>query len=239
MLEKKASTPLTGTASLKAYLNKRDIVSQRHSPLKNDNYKIKVESLPIEGDLPVDAYLGIDIGSISTNLVVIDQNRRVISRQYLMTAGKPIEAVRTGLLKLGSELGDRVTIKGVTTTGSGRYLIADFIGADFVKNEITAHARGAVNVHPDVDTIFEIGGQDSKYIRLENGAVTDFTMNKVCAAGTGSFLEEQAEKLGIHIKHQFGDLALSAKAPACLGERCTVFHGVESKPPAAARCTEG
>ncbi len=223
MLEKNISTPLTGTDPLKDYLNKRKAVSQCHSPLKNDGYKIKVKPLPIEGALPIDAYLGIDIGSISTNLVVIDRDRRVISRRYLMTSGKPIEAVQKGLLELGSELGERVTIKGVTTTGSGRYLIADFIGADFVKNEITAHARGAVNVNPDVDTIFEIGGQDSKYISLENGAVIDFTMNKVCAAGTGSFLEEQAEKLGINIKDQFGALALSAKAPASLGERCTVF----------------
>jgi predicted CoA-substrate-specific enzyme activase len=153
----------------------------------------------------------------------MDRNKRVIARRYLMTAGRPIEAVRSGLLEIGNEIGNRVVIKGVTTTGSGRYLIGDFIGADFVKNEITAHARGAVSINPEVDTVFEIGGQDSKYIRLDKGAVVDFTMNKVCAAGTGSFLEEQAEKLGINIKEEFGTLALSSKAPVGLGERCTVF----------------
>ena len=197
--------------------------AKSQEPLVGDNYPIRTEIEPIIGDLPVDAYLGVDVGSISTNLVVIDSDRRVLARRYLMTAGRPIEAVRDGLAQIGGEIGDKVVIRGVCTTGSGRYLIGDFIGSDFVKNEITAHARGAVAVDPQVDTIFEIGGQDSKYVSLENGAVVDFTMNKVCAAGTGSFLEEQAEKLGISIKEQFGKLALSSKSPARLGQRCTVF----------------
>ena len=173
------------------------------------------------------AYLGVDVGSISTNLVVIDAGGRVLSKRYLMTAGQPIEAVRQGLREVGDEVADLVEIKGACTTGSGRYLIADFIGADVVRNEITAQARGAAAIDPDVDTIFEIGGQDSKYISLEGGAVVDFEMNKVCAAGTGSFLEEQAERLGISIKGEFGELALSAKAPLNLGERCTVFMETE------------
>ncbi len=208
---------------LEDYLKNKTAEVHHHPPLTDHNYRLQVQTLPVEGQTPLDAFLGVDVGSISTNLVVIDKNKRVIARRYLMTAGRPIEAVRCGLLEIGTQLGDRVSIKGVTTTGSGRYLIADFIGADFVKNEITAHARGAVSVNPAVDTIFEIGGQDSKYISLENGAVVDFTMNKVCAAGTGSFLEEQAEKLGITIKEEFGRLALCSRAPICLGERCTVF----------------
>ena len=194
-----------------------------HQPLEGDDYPIRTEIEPVEGDVPVDAYLGVDVGSISTNLVVIDSKRRVLARRYLMTSGRPIEAVRDGLGQIGREIGEKVIIRGVCTTGSGRYLIGDFIGSDLVKNEITAHARGAVAVDPRVDTIFEIGGQDSKYISLQDGAVVDFTMNKVCAAGTGSFLEEQAEKLGISIKDQFGRLALSSKSPARLGQRCTVF----------------
>ncbi|NPV48411.1 MAG: CoA activase [Armatimonadetes bacterium] len=172
---------------------------------------------------PVPAYLGVDIGSISTNVVVVDSEGRVLAKRYLMTAGKPIEAVRQGLAEVGEELGDRVEIRGACTTGSGRYLIADFIGADVVKNEITAQARGALAIDPHVDTIFEIGGQDSKYIALSGGAVVDFEMNKVCAAGTGSFLEEQAEKLGISIKEQFAELAFQSENPIDLGERCTVF----------------
>jgi len=173
------------------------------------------------GKIP--AYLGVDVGSISTNVVVIDANKRVLSKRYLMTASRPIEAVRQGLREVGEEIGHLVEIRGACTTGSGRYLIADFIGADVVKNEITAQARAAIEIDPEVDTIFEIGGQDSKYISLKDGAIVDFEMNKVCAAGTGSFLEEQAEKLGISIKEQFGELALSSKNPVNLGERCTVF----------------
>jgi predicted CoA-substrate-specific enzyme activase len=171
----------------------------------------------------IEAYLGLDVGSISTNLVVIDREKRVLAKQYLMTAGRPIEAVRTGLREIGEEIGGRVEIKGVGTTGSGRYLTADFVGADLVRNEITAQATAAVHIDPGVDTIFEIGGQDSKYISIEKGVVIDFEMNKVCAAGTGSFLEEQAEKLDISIKGEFGSLALSAGEPVRMGERCTVF----------------
>jgi len=171
----------------------------------------------------VPAYLGVDVGSISTNVVVLDANKRLLAKRYLMTAGAPIEAVRRGLREIGAEIGDRVEILGACTTGSGRYLTGDFIGADIVKNEITAQARGAIELDPRVDTIFEIGGQDSKFISLDNSAIIDFEMNKVCAAGTGSFLEEQAEKLGISIVEQFGELALAAKAPTNLGERCTVF----------------
>ncbi|MCL6628065.1 MAG: acyl-CoA dehydratase activase [Armatimonadetes bacterium] len=171
----------------------------------------------------IPAYLGVDVGSISTNIVVMDSQKRILAKRYLMTASRPIEAVRRGLQEIGDEIGDLVEIRGACTTGSGRYLIADFIGADVVRNEITAQARAAAEIDPEVDTIFEIGGQDSKYISLQNGAIVDFEMNKVCAAGTGSFLEEQAEKLGINIKEEFGNMALASLNPANLGERCTVF----------------
>lgn len=172
---------------------------------------------------PIGVYLGIDVGSISTNVVVIDEKKRLLARRYLMTAGRPIDAVRKGIQEIGDEIGDRVEIKGVGTTGSGRYMIGDLVGADVVKNEITAQARASIEIDPNVDTIFEIGGQDSKYISLKNGAVCDFEMNKVCAAGTGSFLEEQAERLKLNIKEEFGKCALDSKCPVQLGERCTVF----------------
>jgi len=171
----------------------------------------------------VGAYLGVDVGSISTNLVLIDEDSNVIDREYLMTAGRPLEAIKQGLAAVGGRVGDKVKVLGACTTGSGRYLTGDFIGADVVRNEITAQATAAAAIDPEVDTIFEIGGQDSKYISLENGAIVDFMMNKVCAAGTGSFLEEQAEKLGINIREEFGRIALSAESPVSLGERCTVF----------------
>lgn len=189
----------------------------------------KVSTSPEKGHVPytngekIEGFLGVDVGSISTNLAVIDKRGKLLAKQYLMTAGRPLEAVREGLEKVGEELKDRVIIKGVATTGSGRYLTGDFIGADVVRNEITAQATGAVCIDPRVDTIFEIGGQDSKYISLDNGAVVDFEMNKVCAAGTGSFLEEQAEKLGISIKKEFAQKAFRAGSPCAMGERCTVF----------------
>jgi len=179
--------------------------------------------VPASGGQKIPAFLGIDVGSISTNVVVIDENKKVLSKRYLMTAGRPIEAIRQGLREVGEEVGHLVEIRGVGTTGSGRYLTGDFVGADVIRNEITAQATAAAHIDPKVDTIFEIGGQDSKYISLERGAIVDFEMNKVCAAGTGSFLEEQAEKLGLSIKEEFGNLALSSKSPISLGERCTVF----------------
>ena len=181
-----------------------------------------VAPLPPEGEA-VEGYLGVDVGSISTNVVVIDQDMRVLAREYLMTAGRPLEAITEGLRRAGQKLKGRVTIGGAATTGSGRYLTGDFIGADVVRNEITAHATAAAAIDPAVDTIFEIGGQDSKFISLKHGAIVDFMMNKVCAAGTGSYLEEQAEKLGISIREEFGRLALAGKNPVRLGERCTVF----------------
>ena len=181
------------------------------------------EELLVEADGPVDAYIGVDVGSISTNVAVIDQQKRLLAKAYLMTAGKPLEAIRQGLSMVGEKVLGKVNILGAASTGSGRYLTGDFIGADLVINEITAQAAGAAIVNPKVDTIFEIGGQDSKYISLENGVVVDFEMNHACAAGTGSFLEEQAQRLGIDINGQFEELAFKSNAPIKLGERCTVF----------------
>jgi predicted CoA-substrate-specific enzyme activase len=166
-------------------------------------------------------YLGIDVGSISTNLAAVSSDGKVVDRLYLRTAGKPLEAVKNGLRTMGLRL-KSIPVLGAGVTGSGRYMTGDFIGADVVRNEISAQARAATEIDPEVDTIFEIGGQDSKYISIDDGRVVDFEMNKVCAAGTGSFLEEQAEKLGIKIE-DFGTIALSAGDPCRLGERCTVF----------------
>jgi predicted CoA-substrate-specific enzyme activase len=143
----------------------------------------------------IDAFIGIDVGSISTNVVAIDSDKKLISKVYLRTAGRPIEAVRKGIEIVGKQVGDKINVRAVGTTGSGRYLIGDLVGADIIINEITAQATAAGDIDKEVDTIFEIGGQDSKYISLENGVVVDFEMNKICAAGTGSFLEEQSKNL--------------------------------------------
>ncbi|HET6442504.1 MAG TPA: acyl-CoA dehydratase activase, partial [Phycisphaerae bacterium] len=201
-----------------------------HVPLADDRYPLVIEPDPFPaGTEPVDVFVGVDVGSISTNVVAADREGRVLAREYLMTAGRPLAAVTEGLYKVGTALEERggkgrARVRGCATTGSGRYLTGDFIGADIVKNEITAHATGASFIRPDVDTIFEIGGQDSKYISLDSGAVVDFTMNKVCAAGTGSFIEEQSERLDVGLKTgEFNRLALAADEPPAMGERCTVF----------------
>lgn len=167
-------------------------------------------------------YLGIDIGSTSTNLVLINQKGQVIDYQYLRTSGTPLEVARKGMEALPKRLGMDPNISAIGTTGSGRYRVGEKLGALTVRDEITAQARGAVVSMPEVDTVFEIGGQDSKFIRLKDGGVTDFQMNKVCAAGTGSFVEEQAKRLHIALD-DFGSLALTASQPVDLGDRCTVF----------------
>jgi predicted CoA-substrate-specific enzyme activase len=177
----------------------------------------------------IDAYLGIDIGSVSTNLVLINTDGNVIKEIYTRTKGRPIEVVSAALKEIGAEVGDSVVIRGVGTTGSGRELVGRLVGADTINDEITAHKTGATWIGRQLldgripDTIFEIGGQDSKYISLQDGVVVDFTMNEACAAGTGSFLEERAEELDISIINEFAELALGSKAPIRLGERCTVF----------------
>ncbi|MEJ2537780.1 MAG: acyl-CoA dehydratase activase, partial [Calditrichia bacterium] len=176
----------------------------------------------------IEAYLGIDVGSVSTNLVVLDNNGHVLKEIYTRTEGRPIEIVDVCLREIERELGSHIQIMGVGSTGSGRELIGELVGADTINDEITAHKTGAeflarTMLQTKPDTIFEIGGQDSKYISLENGIVVDFAMNEACAAGTGSFLEERAEELGISIKNEFAELALSSKTPVKLGERCTVF----------------
>jgi predicted CoA-substrate-specific enzyme activase len=183
----------------------------------------RIDVRQVAPEMVVDAYVGVDVGSLSTNVVVIDADRRVLARSYLPTAGRPLLAVAQGLKDVGEEVEHAVRVRGVGTTGSGRYLTGDFVGADVVRNEITAQARAAIQFHPEVDTVFEIGGQDSKYISIDRGVVVDFEMNKVCAAGTGSFLEEQAEKLDMSIKEEFGQQALEAECPSRLGDRCTVF----------------
>ncbi len=216
-------------SKLENYIGKLKDEGSVHKPLCSDKdefdkrHKVSYDIHQLTGDEKVNAYLGIDIGSISTNLAAIDEEGRLLSKRYLMTAGRPIEAVRQGLDEMGKEIGDRLNILGVGTTGSGRYMIADFVGADIVKNEITAQARAAAEIDPDVDTIFEIGGQDSKYISIKDGVIVDFEMNKACAAGTGSFLEEQAEKLDMSVKNDFAITAFNSEKPCSLGERCTVF----------------
>jgi predicted CoA-substrate-specific enzyme activase len=203
------------------------------APLKMDNVTLLRDRVRAYdagyGQEKIDAYLGLDVGSVSTNVVAIDESGQVIAEIYTRTQGRPIEVVADALRQIRDQWGERLTVRGVGTTGSGRELIGVLVGADTINDEITAHKTGAMFVGKTMldgripDTIFEIGGQDSKYISLQDGVVVDFTMNEACAAGTGSFLEERAEELEISIIDEFAELALGSKAPIRLGERCTVF----------------
>ena len=169
-----------------------------------------------------DVYVGIDVGSVSTNLVLVDSLNRVLAFEYLRTRGQPIAVVQEGLRILGPKMPPGAEVAGVGVTGSARNLIGVAVGADVVKNEITAHAIAADLVEPGVQTVLEIGGQDSKIIILRHGVVVDFAMNTVCAAGTGSFLDHQAARLGIPIE-DFGALALKSNNPVHIAGRCSVF----------------
>ncbi len=235
--------PFPGLEKLAVHLNLDLEQTDRLPPLVIDqrpvaglgDYNSKSESLDLKskGDRLKKVYLGIDVGSVSTKLVILRAQETaegqpfldridVLAKTYLPTSGRPLEAIKEGMKNICQQIQDDLEVVGVGSTGSGRYLIGDFVGADVVRNEISAQARAAVFIDPEVDTIFEIGGQDSKYIRIEKRTIVDFAMNKVCAAGTGSFLEEQSVRLGIDVE-RFGDLALSSEAPVKMGERCTVF----------------
>ena len=169
------------------------------------------------------AYLGVDVGSISTKGVILDRENRILASQYIWTQGDPIGAVKrlTGLLE---EQFDKSAYEIVATgtTGSARKLVGVILGATMVKNEITAHAVGTTAFYPDVRTILEIGGQDSKIILVENGVAVDYAMNTLCAAGTGAFLSSQATRLGIEVE-EIGDYALRSTHPTQIAARCTVF----------------
>ena len=168
------------------------------------------------------AYLGIDIGSISTKGVIIDKDNNILVKDYIWTKGEPIKAVKILLQHLKKDLPKNYEVVSSGTTGSARRLIGIMIKANVIKNEITAHAIGTASKYKDVKTIFEIGGQDSKIILLNNKIVTDYAMNTLCAAGTGAFLSSQAKRLEVDIK-DFGKIALTSKKPTNIAARCTVF----------------
>ncbi len=234
LIEKSITTNGGSAAFMKhlAEVDRPDASFPAWERLSLDNVRLlRNEAKPYRlppGNEVIDAYLGIDVGSVSTNLVCIDADQNVVHEIYLRTDARPVEVVGNGLKEIEEKLGGRIDVKGVGTTGSGRELIGELIGADTINDEITAHKTGAFEIAKrymdcEVDTIFEIGGQDSKFISLRDGVVVDFTMNEACAAGTGSFLEEQAEKLDVNIIGEFAELAFEAERPIRLGERCTVY----------------
>lgn len=172
----------------------------------------------------ISVYLGIDIGSTSTKAILINEAGRPVAGFYTYTSGKPLSAAKS-IFEAIADLSQRkktlFDIKGAGTTGSGRKFIGKIINADLIVDEITSHARAAWEINPDTDTIIEIGGQDAKFTLMENGTVTFSQMNTVCAAGTGSFLHEQARKLGCSLE-DYLNIPDDVKAPLA-SDRCTVF----------------
>jgi len=173
------------------------------------------------------AFLGIDVGSVSVKFVLINKDGEFLSSVFLRNKGSPIDSAKSGMASLKEHIECSPDLQGYNilscgTTGSARYLTKAVVGADIAKTEIMAHAVATQSMYPDVRTILEIGGQDSKIILLRDGIVTDFAMNSVCAAGTGSFLDHQASRLGIPIE-EFGDYAVRSKNPVSIAGRCTVF----------------
>jgi predicted CoA-substrate-specific enzyme activase len=200
-----------------------DLPTARKLQIRSTFFPEDNEVKKVGGHRKIPVFLGIDIGSTTTKYALMNEEREIIHKSYVHTQGKPIEVTQRLLKKISDEIGGKIEILGVATTGSGRNVVGDFLNADLIIDEITAHARGAVQIEPTVDTIFEIGGQDSKYISIANANPLDFDMNKVCAAGTGSFLHELANKYGINIVGEFQAVALSSDRPVKLAERCTVF----------------
>ena len=174
-----------------------------------------------------DAFLGIDIGSVSCKFVLMDIEGNVLTSVFLRNEGSPIVSAKAGMAELKKKFEEdtnlqEYAIRSCGTTGSARYLTKAIVGGDLAKTEIIAHAVATQSMYPDVRTILEIGGQDSKIILLRDGIIVDFAMNSVCAAGTGSFLDHQAARLGIPIE-QFGDYAVRSNNPVSIAGRCTVF----------------
>jgi predicted CoA-substrate-specific enzyme activase len=178
------------------------------------------------GSATAPLFLGLDVGSTSTNLAILDGKGEVLTADSVPTRGRPLEAVGTLLRR------QRLTFPGgapraVGVTGSARAFTAGLCGADLIVNEVTAHAAAASAFWPGVETVLDIGGQDAKFISLRDGRVCDFALNKACAAGTGAFLEEMAAQLGLDVRADFASEAFRSRHPADLGERCAVFVASE------------
>ena len=196
--------------------------------IDDEGNEIRISQWPENGSLR--GYLGIDIGSTSTKLMLVNEDEQVVLDIYRKTGGDPIGATQSlfrALKVLAKDRGGEIEILGVGTTGSGRKLLGAVIGADRVINEISAHVAGAMHVDPEIDTIFEIGGQDAKYVHTVHGQLHNANMNYVCAAGTGSFVEELSRKMGFDL-FTLGDEVLGVTPPTT-SDRCTVFMDQDAR----------
>ncbi len=172
-------------------------------------------------------YIGLDIGSVSLNTVILDNDNNILEDYYDYVHGKPFETLFNRLSEILLRI-NPLNVKGIAVTGTGGKLAIELIGGVFV-NEIISQATSVGKLYPLTRTIIEIGGEDSKLIILEKDPSTgeavlvDFEMNSICAAGTGSFLDQQARRIGIPIEKEFGEMALKSQDPPRIAGRCSVF----------------
>ena len=179
--------------------------------------------------------VGLDVGSTTTKAVLLDiENNAVCASVYLRTNGNPVHASQECFRSIHTQIceqvsGSAVSIVGIGVTGSGRKIAGLFSGSNNIINEIIAHATGAIHFDKEVDTIFEIGGQDAKYTYISHGIPSDYAMNEACSAGTGSFLEEAAlESLGIAVT-EIAEIALRGDHPPNFSDQCSAFISSDIK----------
>ncbi|MCY3412723.1 MAG: hypothetical protein INQ03_13885 [Candidatus Heimdallarchaeota archaeon] len=217
-----------GLSKLQEYIENRTLMSHYD---KLDQYLEDPESY-VKTWMPYsfkdskvkDVFIGLDVGSTTSKIVLLDaHDLTVLWKEYERTYGQPFEVMDKYLKSIGQKFGDKINVLHVGITGSGRDAMGAIVGADVVVDEINAHAFGVGHYYEGKVSVFEIGGQDSKYIEVHDGIVSDFAMNKVCAAGTGSFFDEIAnERIKVPVTN-LGEMGLRSEAPANLGQTCTVF----------------
>ncbi|BCS95044.1 hypothetical protein DSLASN_06760 [Desulfoluna limicola] len=172
----------------------------------------------------IKGFIGLDAGSISINIAFVDEAGVVFETDYTLTEGDIINNIKKAFNRLSQKLPANIDILGSGVTGSGHEISAALLGADVYETELDAHAEATLHLLPDTQVIFDIGGQDSKVMYIEDGELEEAGMNKKCGAGTGSFLDAQADRLGIPIE-KFGETGLKAKKPYSFSSMCTVFVG--------------
>jgi len=203
----------------------------RHPSLRDALPRVRfMEPVRAEAMAGDDCVLGLDVGSTTTKAVLVRRkDKAILAGVYLRTNGDPVGASRKCYAEIASQISVPVTVTGLGVTGSGRQIAGLHALTPAVINEIIAHARAAAHFDPEVDTLFEIGGQDAKYTYLTNGVASDYAMNEACSAGTGSFLEESAlESLNVKVE-DIGDLALAGDEPPNFSDQCAAFIGSDIK----------
>jgi len=226
----KSKTAVGGVNFLKSggHLLKANILPPLSSALHLVDYKPDWQKEPYsDGDVCI---LGMDVGSTTTKAIMLrEKDNAVLDGVYLRTNGNPIEAACACYKALAANLNKKIKITGLGVTGSGRQIVALHALSDAIVNEIIAHSRAAVYFDPEVDTIFEIGGQDAKYTHITNGVSSDYAMNEACSAGTGSFLEESCkETLGVALK-DIEQYALKGRNPPNFNDQCAAFISSDIK----------